>query len=100
MTDFPHNLPSATYKGYRFSYNPKPIPSSAHDWDFWHEDYDGGDVDWDTPSRDPRAGTGSSIPDCMGQIDEIEAEEESSSTKVYTSGAQFLESFFGEKKEN
>ena len=22
-------------------YNPKPIGSRLHDWDFWHEDHDG-----------------------------------------------------------
>jgi hypothetical protein len=58
-------------------YEPKPGPPNARgvfpfDYNFWHNDYDGGDVDYETPSRDPRCGCGSSIEDCMDQIDEIE----------------------------
>jgi hypothetical protein len=56
------------YRGYKISYNRKPIPTRAHDWDFWHDDID---VD------DPRHGTGPSMEDCRRQIDEqiLEASE-------------------------
>ena len=34
---------------YLITYNPKPIPSRQHDWDWCHQDYDG--------PGDPRCGT-------------------------------------------
>ena len=47
-------------------YNPKPIPSRKHDYDFWHEDYDG--------PGDTRCGTASSVEECKAEIAEIEAD--------------------------
>ena len=55
---------SKTYRGFSFSYWPKPIPWRGADWDFVHEDYNGS-------SSDSRCGTGSSIMHCKQQIDEI-----------------------------
>lgn len=54
------------YKNYIISYNPKPIGTTSHDWDFAVDGYDGAD-----DSKDIRAGTGSSVEDCISQIDEI-----------------------------
>lgn len=54
-----------TYRGYRISYNPKPIPPSCGvDYDFCHEDYDG--------PGDPRCGNAASVEACMAEIDAIE----------------------------
>jgi len=30
----------STPNGWHIERNPKPIPTSAHDWDFWHESVD------------------------------------------------------------
>lgn len=51
------------YRGFSFSYWRKPIPTSAFDYDFVHDDYDG--------PGDPRCGNGKSIEDCKEQIDGI-----------------------------
>ena len=53
----------AMYRGFKFNYLPKPIPSKFFDYDFYHEDYDG--------PGDPRCGNGESIEDCKARIDEI-----------------------------
>lgn len=50
-------------------YNPKPIPDRRHDYDWWHEDYDGA-----PDSRDIRCGTAESAEDARRQIEEIENE--------------------------
>lgn len=50
------------YRGYCITYERKPIPTSAHDWEFSHEDYDG--------PEDKRNGTGGSVADCQDQIDD------------------------------
>ena len=54
------------YRGFSFDYWRKPIPTSAFDYDFVHEDYDGA-----PDSGDNRCGSGHSIKDCKQQIDEI-----------------------------
>lgn len=48
--------------------NPKPIPDRRHDYDFWHDDYDGAD------GGNGLAGTGYSYDDAAWQICEIERE--------------------------
>jgi len=52
------------HRGYRIEYNPKPIPTRAHDWDWTHEDYDG--------PGDSRCGTSPSIEAAKVAIDECE----------------------------
>ena len=53
---------------YRLEFDPKPIPSRAHDWNWTHIDYDGA-----PDSNDIRCGTGASVADCVEQIREIES---------------------------
>ena len=53
-------------KGWHIEYSPKPIPPSCGvDFDFWHDDND---------IENNLSGTGSSIEDCLNQINEIEEE--------------------------
>ena len=47
-------------------YEPKPVPTTSMDWDFFHDDYDG--------PPDTRCGNGANIQDCKQQIDEMEDE--------------------------
>ncbi len=52
--------------GWHIEYNPKPIPRSSHDWDFWHDNYDG------APDGNNRLfGTAMNIRDALEQIEEI-----------------------------
>ena len=60
---------------YHIEHDAKPIPDRQHDWDWWHDDYDGGMVDAVTPSRDPRCGTAGSVVGCIEAILELEDEE-------------------------
>jgi hypothetical protein len=55
----------ATHDGWHIEYNLKPIPDRRHDYDFWHEDYDG------VKDGNHLAGTAESIPDAMDQITEM-----------------------------
>jgi len=57
------------YRKWRIIHNPKPIPSRAFDWDFYHTDYDG--------PGDSRAGAAESVGGCIREIKEIEADEAS-----------------------
>lgn len=57
------------YLNYNIEYNTKSIPTRSFDWDFWADGYDGA-----PDSGDIRCGTGSSIEDCIEQIEEIELE--------------------------
>ncbi len=50
--------------GWKIERNPKSIPSSAHDFDFWHENYDG---------ENGLCGTAESVEDAIEQINEMEA---------------------------
>jgi len=50
-------------EGWSFEFNPKPIPDRSMDWDFWHSEYDG---------ENELSGTGSSIEDCIAQIEDME----------------------------
>jgi len=54
--------------GWHIEKNMKPIPDRKHDYDFWHDDYDGADGD------NGLAGTASSFDDAARQIGEIERE--------------------------
>jgi hypothetical protein len=51
--------------GWNIKHNPKPISNSRHDWDFYHDNYDG---------VNGLAGTAEDIYDAIEQIAEIEAE--------------------------
>lgn len=53
--------------GWKIEKNVKPIPSRLHDFDFWHENYDGAD------GGNGLAGTASSREDAIEQIEEIES---------------------------
>ena len=52
--------------GWHIEKNTKPIPDRRHDYDFWHDNYDGAD------GGNGLAGTASSIDDALYQISEIE----------------------------
>lgn len=54
------------YKGYKISYNPKPIPTDQMDWDFVHDDFDGA-----PDSNDRRCGSAASVEACKGEIDDL-----------------------------
>lgn len=54
--------------GWHIEKNPKSIPDRRHDYDFWHDDYDGAD------GGNGLAGTAASFDDAARQIAEIEAE--------------------------
>ena len=54
-----------TYRGYLISFEPKPIPNRAYDWDYMHEDYDGA-----PDAEDGRCGNGGTLQSCKDQIDE------------------------------
>lgn len=56
------------YKGFVLSYNPKPIPTRAFDYDFVHEDYDG--------PGDNRCGAAESPAGCRYEIDLLLEERE------------------------
>ena len=51
------------YRGYNIFYDPPPIPTRAHDYQFWHEDWD---------LDDTRHGTAPTLSDAKQLIDEIE----------------------------
>ena len=55
------------YRYYIIEYDPPPIPNRRHDWQFWHEDYDG--------PEDSRHGSADSCSDAMSQIDDMIEEE-------------------------
>ena len=52
--------------GWHIEYDPKPIPISSHDYNYYHDDYDGAD------GGNGLAGTASSVDDAMNQIMEIQ----------------------------
>ena len=54
------------YGNYTIAYDPPPIPTRSHDYQFVHEDYDG--------PEDLRCGSGATVEDCKDLIDEIESE--------------------------
>ena len=53
-----NNLPA----GWSITCSPKPIGTNAHDYDFWHENYDG---------ENNLCGTASSLEDAIQQINEM-----------------------------
>ena len=59
-------------EGWSVTYNPKPIPYSAFDYDFSHENYDGVDGEL--------CGTASSVVDAVMKIKEIEAQSDTKGT--------------------
>jgi hypothetical protein len=62
---------SVEYKEYKITYDRKPYPTSAFDFDFAHEDYDGA-----PDSHDVRCGNAGSIEEAKEAIDEIIEDEE------------------------
>jgi hypothetical protein len=50
--------------GWHIEKNEKPIPDRRHDYDFWHDDYDG---------TNGLCGTAQSVSSAMKQIAEIES---------------------------
>lgn len=52
---------STLYRGYEIRYNPKPIPTTRFDYDYWPDDWDLGD---------PRGGAAPSIEAARAEIDE------------------------------
>lgn len=62
------------YRGYWIEYDPPPIPSRAHDWQWWHDEYDGA-----PDSHDHRYGSSASLEEAKAEIDaQIEEAEEAS----------------------
>lgn len=57
--------------GWHIDKNPKPIPDRRHDYDFYHNDYDGAD------GGNGLAGTAANLEDAVKQIVEIEVWRES-----------------------
>ena len=57
------------YGDYIITYDRKPVPTDAFDYDWRHRDYDGA-----PDSGDRRCGCEASVEDCIASIDEIEAE--------------------------
>lgn len=55
--------------GWHIEKNLKPIPIRSHDYDFWHDDYDG------TDGGNGLAGTAANVEDAIRQIEEIENEK-------------------------
>lgn len=58
-----------TWRGFEITHNPKPIPTTAHDYDFVHA------ADYDGPG-DPRCGTAASVEDAQRAISELIEDEE------------------------
>ena len=56
--------------GWTVRYSPKAIPNRRHDYDFWHDDYDG------VEDGNHFAGTAASIEDAIREIKYIEAESD------------------------
>ena len=63
------------YRDYTITYNPKPIPTKAHDWDFVHDDYDGAPEHSEGSPSDHRCGAEVSIEACIDAIDELYLDE-------------------------
>lgn len=57
-----HQKFSVTIRGQKWhlSWNPKPIPTKAYDWDWGHDDYDG--------PGDTRCGSAASVLGCLEEI--------------------------------
>lgn len=53
-------------EGWSITYSPKPIGNGRHDYDFYHDNYDG---------ENGLAGTAEDIYDAIEQINEIEEEK-------------------------
>jgi hypothetical protein len=53
-----------TYRGYRITFDPPPIPDRRFDWHFAHEQFDGA-----PDSGDNRSGHAASLADCIREID-------------------------------
>jgi hypothetical protein len=54
--------------GWHIEINVKPIPDRRHDYDWWHDNYDGCD------GGNGLAGTAASFKDALEQIAEVESE--------------------------
>lgn len=59
-----------SYGPWRISYEPKPIPTTACDYDWWHVDFDGA-----PDAEDQRCGSLGSIEACVEAIHEWEDDQ-------------------------
>lgn len=59
------SLVKIRYRGYDIEYNPPPIADRNHDWQFSHQDYNGG-----SDNLDQRCGTAPSLEVAKREIDE------------------------------
>lgn len=62
------------YRGYTIEYRPPPIPLRDCDWEYVHQDYDGGPWDSYGPPMDDRCGWAASLEDAKRAVDELIAE--------------------------
>jgi len=58
------------YGPWRISYEPKPIPCSSYDYDWWHDDFDGA-----PDAGDNRCGSERSLAGCIVAIHNLEDEQ-------------------------
>jgi hypothetical protein len=65
-----NGLAQWTYGPWRISYEPKPIPTTACDYDWWHDDFDGA-----PDAGDSRCGTAGSPEACIAAIHEWEDDQ-------------------------
>jgi hypothetical protein len=66
----PNNMAQWAYGPWRISYQPKPIPTTACDYDWWHDDFDGA-----PDAGDNRCGTAGSMEACIVEIHEWEDDQ-------------------------
>ena len=75
MSDYRYELKSTPfaqweYGPWRISYGPKPIPTTAFDYDWWHDDFDGA-----PDAGDNRCGSAGSLDDAIEAIHEWEDDQ-------------------------
>lgn len=54
------------YPGWHVEYNQKPMPDRRHDYDYWHDDYDG------APDGNGLCGTADSVEAAIAEIGELD----------------------------
>ncbi len=62
------------WEDYKITFSRKPIPTTAHDWEAVHKDYDGAPIHSFGPPADNRAFTGKNVGDLIEQIKEYNEE--------------------------
>ena len=73
--------------GWHIEKNTKPIPDRNHDYDFWHDDYDGAD------GGNGLAGTACSVLEAMDKIGEIVREKRMDALNELTEVSQELDMY-------